>query len=66
MKHGAPHEIMTVYNMCKSFNKLPSEVENEDPVMMEALMTIDRAVESKQKNASAIESFKQKISGKNR
>lgn len=46
---GAPHEIMSLYNLCTAFHKLPSEIEKEDPVTLEALMVINRAAQRKAK-----------------
>lgn len=50
---------MALYNMCKEFGKLPSEIESEDPVTMDAFMVISRQLERKHRQDERSIRFKE-------
>lgn len=66
VKHGAPHEIFRMYNVCKTFGKLPSEIEREDPIYIDTMMTIEAALASKGRNQKAVSQHHDKINKKRR
>lgn len=64
MKAGAPSELAGLYSMCKTFNKLPSEIEEQDPWVMGAFMEIEAALASKARNDQRLKEFEDKMTKK--